>query len=118
MLFPRRPWALLVTERMGLAGSSNETTLLVDLLIWSAKQDERMLAGSELQKLSKAEGILMGALTMVNNASAVGKVARELGVDQAASVFLLRNMQTAGLSLAEEYDYSTLVEIAKRRGLS
>ena len=117
MLFPRRTWALRVTEGMGLRVKSNETTLLADLLIWSAKQDEAMFASGGMPAISKPEGILMGALTMVNNQSAVSKVATELGLSQSDSLELLRQMQASGLALVKQHNFENLVTLAKRRGL-
>jgi DNA-binding MarR family transcriptional regulator len=117
MLFPRKTWALRVTERMGLIGSSRETRLLVDLLIWSAKQEQQMLKTAGAPQFSKPESILMGAISMVNNHSAVSNVAKELGLDQLSALGLLTQMQAAGIDLIEQHDFTSLRQFAQRQNL-
>jgi hypothetical protein len=115
MLFPRRTWALRVTERMGLAGNSIETTLLVDLLIWSAKEEAELMKEALGKTLSKAEGILMGAVTVVNNHSAIVKVSQDLKISPQDAERLLLSMRKSALELASENNFDTIVKVATRR---
>ena len=115
MFFPRRTWALRITERMGLAGNSNETALLVDLLIWSAKEEAELMKEAIGKTLSKAEGILMGALTMVNNHSAIVKVSRDLRILPQDAEKLLLSMRKSALELASENNFDKIVKVATRR---
>jgi DNA-binding MarR family transcriptional regulator len=117
MLFPRRTWALRVIERMGLIGGSRETHLLVDLLIWSAKQENQMLKAAGAPQFSKPESILMGAISMVNNHSAVSKVAKDLGLDQLSALGILTQMQAAGLDLIKQHEFTSLHKLAQRKNL-
>ncbi len=117
MLFPRRTWALRVTERMGLSGGSRETHLLVDLLIWSGKQDDAIMKAAGAPQFTKPESILMCAISMVNNHSAVSKIAKDLGIDQLSALSLLTQMQAAGLELIKQHEFTSLRQLAQRKKL-
>ena len=117
MLFPRRTWALRVTESMGLSGGSRETHVLVDMLIWSAKQEEAMLKAAGNTFLTRPESILMGSISMVNSHSAVSYLANGLGIDQPTALLLLAQMQAAGLELIKKHEFASLEQLARRKNL-
>jgi hypothetical protein len=113
MLFPRRTWALRVTEGMGLHPKSRETTLLVDLLIWSAEQDAKMMQQAGTSILPKPEGILLGAISMVNNHSAVLKTARELQIEPQTAENLLLRMRASAIALAKQNGFESLLRLVR-----
>jgi hypothetical protein len=100
---------------MGLPVRSKEATLLVDLLIWSANEEASLLRQVGGRQLSKPKGILMGGITMVHNPSAVREVARDLDVTVQDSALLLQRMKHASQTLARQYGFEKIAELAARK---
>jgi hypothetical protein len=84
------------------------------LLIWSAKEDEKMMREALGKTLSKAEGILIGAAAMANNHSAIVKVSEDLEITPQDAERLLLKMRIAALQLANENDFDTVVKVVTR----
>jgi len=107
MLFPRRRWAIRVVEKAGFPIGSQEATLLIDLLIWASKQDPK--------QVPPAEGVLISALRMVHNQTAVLKVADELAVSLVAAENALARLPQAAIAVAAEHGMNEFVKIATRK---
>src|SRR3954467_3461320 len=114
MLFPRRTWALRITERMGLPARSQETTWSADLVIWAAKQDAAMMEVAIGRRLGKPDRILLATVSMTHNTSAALKLARELQMTEVAARELLAQFKQAARDLAKEQGFTKIVEIADR----
>lgn len=114
MFFQRRRWALRGIEEMALPVRSPEATLLIDLLIWSAKVEADMLKVAGESQMPKPSGILMGGITMIHNATAVAKVARDLHLTEQAATQLLMRLKIASRQLAVSNGFEQIVDLADR----
>jgi hypothetical protein len=117
LFFTRRKWALRITEEMGLPAKSKETTHLVDMSIWAAKQDDQMFDKGGIPRIDKPRGILMSGVTMVNNKSAIKNTASSLNLSDEDAIHLLKNMHLAAIRVAKQSGFDDLVELAQRRSI-
>ena len=114
MLFALRRWSIKVMEEMGLPVASKEATILIDLLIWSSKVEAQMLRQARVPLLSKPERILMGAIKMVHNPTAIDKVSNDLRIHPQAAEDLLNVMRNSGLALASRHGFELLLQTENR----
>ncbi len=103
---------------MGLPAKSKETTHLVDMAIWTAKQDDQMFDMGGIPRMDKPKGILMSGLTLVNKKSAIKNTATSLNISDEDAIHLLKNMHSAAIKVAKESGFDDLVELAQRRGIN
>jgi hypothetical protein len=115
MLFPRRRWAIRIIEKAGFRIQSREASVLIELIIWASKQNQRMMERSIGQSLPVRDGVLVAAMAMENNQSAVVRVAEELAVHPVAAEKALAQLATAARDVAIENGLSKLIEITGRR---
>ena len=108
MIFPRRRWATRIIEKAGFPIRSREATVLIDLLIWASKRNQ--------QGLPIAEQVLIPALRMVYNQSAIVKVAEELALSSIAAENALDKLPQAAIAVAAEHGLNEFVELATRQG--
>ena len=112
MLFPRRTWSTRVIGKMGLPIGSPEAKILIDLLIWASKQDERTTQPVARTALPIADQILFWAIRLASNPAVVERITELLHVPQEEARQLLMAMHAAGRALAAENGLAMLVEIA------
>jgi hypothetical protein len=106
MLSPRRRWAVRVVEKTSFAIRSREATALIEMLIWASKQLP--------SQAPIAERVLMSAMTMVQNQSAIVDLAAELDVHPVAAQKALAELQEASISVATERGMPDFVRFARR----
>lgn len=112
MWFPRRRWAARIAEGVPLPIGSPTATLLISMLVWAAKENERAARRIGAPKLQPRDGVLIVAATMVGNKSAVAKLSRELGIGvDEAEMLLIRAGQVAR-NIAYDLRLARIVEIA------
>lgn len=109
MFFQKRRWAGRVIEKTGLSIWSPEATLLIELMMWGAKN-------MKAPGLGTPERILMVADGMFDNETASRKVARVLNIEHEAAQHLLHRLRVAARETASEYGYLKLVETMHRYG--
>jgi hypothetical protein len=106
MLFPRRRWAIRVVEKTSFSIRSREATALIEMLIWASKQLPN--------EAPVAERVLMSAMTMVHNQSAIVDLAAELDVHPVAAQKTLAELQEAAILVATERGMPEVVRLARR----
>jgi CheY-like chemotaxis protein len=94
MFFERRRWARRIVDRVCVNMHSQEATLLVHMIIWAAKH---MPA-----KASKREAVIMAAIGMAANQTAIARVAEELVVPPDVAQRFLARIHGAAVALARE----------------
>lgn len=106
MLFPRRCWAVRVVAKAGFRVPSREARTLIGMLIFASRQQP--------SKLPVAEQVLISAMRMFLNQSAVVKLAEELAASPAAAEEGLKRLPEAALAVASEYGLTAFVETVNR----
>jgi hypothetical protein len=106
MLFPRRRWATRVVEKTSFSTRSREATALIEMLIWASKQLS--------SRVPVAERVLVSAMRMVHNQSAILNLAAALDVHPAAAEEALAELQEAAISIATEHGMPDVVRLAGR----
>jgi hypothetical protein len=113
--FVRRRWANRITAKQGLPAAGKETSLLVELMVWSAKQSEATAAQLG-RPIPKAEAVLLAGCSMVRNATAAQRVSQDLGVDAYDALTLLVGLRSAALQVATEHGFDRLVQVEAQKG--
>jgi hypothetical protein len=113
MLFQRRTWATRIVHKMGLPMRSHEATLLTGLAIWASKQQPVMVDRAD-KSLTKRDRVLLAAMEMADNQSAVLKVAEELTVHPLAAEELLDRFRRSAISLAKENGLEEIANVGMR----
>jgi hypothetical protein len=106
MLFPRRGWAIRVIKKTSFSIRSREATTLIEMLIWASKQLP--------SQAPVGERVLISAMTMVHNQSAIVDLAAELDLHPVAAQKALAELQEAAISVATEHGMPDLVRLARR----
>jgi hypothetical protein len=114
MLFARRRWAIRIAEKAGLSVRSPEATLLINLTLFGARELSRTAAAATGHRPPKIEFILLTAMRLVGNSTAINEVARVLQIESRPARSLLLNWRHAALELAAEYGFGKLVDVALR----
>jgi hypothetical protein len=114
LLFPRRRCAVRLIEKMGLPIKSREASILIELVIWASKQNQRAMQQAIGKSLSVAELVLIAAARMANSPSATTKIAQELAVSPIAAENALIRLSKAARDLAAENGYGKIVEMIDR----
>jgi hypothetical protein len=94
MFLERRRWARRIVERVCVNMDSQEATLLVYMIIWAAKH---MPA-----KASKRDAVIMAAIGMAANQTAIARMAEELVVPPDVAQRFLERIHGAAVALARE----------------
>lgn len=106
MIFPRRRWSVRVIKAAGFQIRSLEASLLIDLLMHASKKN--------LKGLPVAEQVLLSALRMFQDRTAVAKVAEKLAISSSAAERALATLPKAAIAVATENKMKSFVEVANR----
>jgi Response regulator receiver domain len=108
MFFDRRRWARRIVERVCVDMDSQEATLLVHMIILAAKH---MPA-----KASKREAVIMAAICMAANQTAIARMVEELVVPPDVAQRFLERIHGAAVALARENGMQGVEERGHARG--
>ena len=61
---------------------SREATSLIELMIWSAKDQTNIAKKAVGFKMANSDAILLAGITMAHNVTAVREVAKQLGISE------------------------------------
>jgi hypothetical protein len=106
MFFARRRWATRVVEKTGFPIRSREATELIEMLIWASKQFP--------SRVPAAESVLVSAMRMVHNQSAMVNLANGLDGDLVAAEKALAQLSEAAIAVATEHGMPDFVRLARR----
>jgi hypothetical protein len=114
MLFARRRYAIRLAEKAGLDVRSPQATVLIRLTLWGAKELGRTAEKATGRRVPRLEFLLMIAMRLVGNHTAINEVARVLHIEGHPARSLLLKWRHAALELAEEHGLTRLVDVALR----
>ena len=114
MFFVRRRWAVRVITETGLPIKSAIATLLIDLIIWAAKQNEAS-ARSVGQRLPKAESILLAAVGLHRNPTIARRLQRDIDLTDKEAHQALDATRTGARIVARAYGFDRLVALDDAR---
>jgi hypothetical protein len=114
ILFERRRWAIRVIEKMGLPIRSAEATVLIDLAVWASKDTDANSPTLIRKKLPKRESVLIAAVRMADNHSAVNRVAQALKLSAIEAQNLLDRLRRAAIEVAKDNGLTKIAEVEKK----
>lgn len=103
----RRLWATRVIEKAGFPIGSREAKVLIDMLIWASKHTP--------QQVPISESVLISAIRMQHNQTAIVKIADDLIVDPAAAKNALAKLPIAAIGVAVEHGMTDFTKWAKNQ---
>jgi hypothetical protein len=114
LFFVRRRWAVRVLTETGLPIRGPTATLLIDLIVWGAKQSEAT-ARAAGQRLPKAESVLLMAMGLHRNPTVASRMMRSLPLTQEQASQALDATRTAARVIARAYGFDNLVALDDAR---
>jgi hypothetical protein len=103
----RRLWAMRVIEKAGFPIGSMEAKVLIDMLIWASKHTPKQVPISE--------SVLISAIRMQHNQTAIAKLADVLIVHPAAAENALAKLPIAAIGVAVEHGMTDFAKWAKNQ---
>lgn len=114
LFFVRRRWAVRVITEAGLPIKEPTATLLIDLIVWGAKQSEKTARAAGL-RLPKAESVLQIAMGLHRNPTVARRLQRDIDLTDQEAHHALATTRTAARVIARAYGFDRLVELDDAR---
>ena len=90
---------------------SKVATEIIEMLIWGAEQDRRVSLEAGLGTSPKSIGILIGAISMWKNPTAIKNLADKASISGDDAALYLQRCKMAGREVAVQYGFNSIVDL-------